>query len=254
VEIYPDQAVLLVDTYDTLRSGIPHAIQVAKELEQKGPRLAGIRIDSGDMAYLSRRARQMLDRAGLDYVKIIASNSLDEWIIRSLNLQGARIDSFGIGTKLVTSYQCPALDGVYKLAVFDGQPRLKISEDVAKISLPGAKQVWRIYDQNGFFYRDAVILEDEKIEEVDTIYHPDYEFKSTVIKGLRAEPLRLTVMQNGRLTAPIETDPYRISTYRREKLALVPPEILRLENPHIYKVGVSRRLFDLRRRLIAEHL
>jgi len=254
VEIYPDNAVLLVDTYDTLRSGIPHAITVAHELEQKGHRLAAIRIDSGDMAYLSRRARQMLDQAGLEYVKIIASNSLDEWIIRSLNLQGARIDSFGIGTKLVTSYQCPALDGVYKLSVFDGQPRLKISEDVAKISLPGTKQVWRIYDQNGLFYRDAVILEDEKIEDVDTIYHPDYEFKSTKIQGLKAEPLRRPIMQNGRLLAPIETDPYRISAYRKERLALVPPEILRLENPHIYKVGISRRLFDLRRQLIASHL
>ena len=254
VEIYPDKAVLLVDTYDTLRSGIPNAIRVAKELEHKGHRLAAIRIDSGDMAYLSRRARQMLDDAGLDYVKIISSNSLDEWIIRSLNLQGARIDSFGIGTKLVTSYQCPALDGVYKLSVFDGHPRLKISEDVAKISLPGDKQVWRIYDDNGLFYRDAVILADEDIQKVETVYHPDYAFKNTRIAGLRAEPLRRKVMENGQLTEPLETDPYRISGYRRSRLALVPPEILRLENPHIYKVGVSRRLFDLRHNLIAGYL
>ena len=254
VEIYPEGAVLLVDTYDTLRSGVPHAIIVAHELEKQGHRLAAIRIDSGDMAYLSRKARQMLDEAGLSYVKIIASNSLDEWIIRSLNLQGARIDSFGIGTKLVTSYQCPALDGVYKLAVFDGHPRLKISEDVAKISLPGDKEVWRIYDQNGYFYRDAVVLAEENIAEVDTIYHPDYAFKNTRIAGLKAEALRRVILHEGQPAFTLETNPYHISQYRKSRLAKVPPEILRLENPHIYKVGVSRALFDLRHSLIARYL
>ena len=251
--VYPDRAVLLVDTYDTLRSGVPNAITVAKELEARGHRLQAIRIDSGDMAYLSREARRMLDAAGLDYVKIISSNSLDEFIIRSLNQQGAALDGFGVGTRLVTSYQCPALDGVYKLSVFDGRPRLKISEDVAKISLPGSKKLYRIYDDRGLFYRDAIILDDEKIHKVERIFHPDYEFKNTPIAGLRAEPLRQTVMRDGRLCVDLETDPYRISEYRRERMRHIPPETLRFENPHIYKVGVSRKLFDLRRELIRRH-
>ncbi|NPA43742.1 MAG: nicotinate phosphoribosyltransferase [Chlorobi bacterium] len=253
VEIYPDNAVLLIDTYDTLRSGLPHAITVAKELEARGHRLKGVRIDSGDMAYLSREVRRKLDAAGLDYVKIIASNSLDEYIIRSLNLQNAQIDSYGVGTKLVTSYQCPALDGVYKLAVFDGKPRLKISEDIAKISLPGEKELWRIYDQNGYFYRDAVILADEDIDRIDRIYHPDYEFKYTDIRGLRKEKIRYPVMEGGR-SLPVEKDPYAISEFRRERLAKLPPETKRFENPHVYKVGVSKKLFDLRKELIRQHL
>jgi len=253
VEIYPDNATLLIDTYDTLRSGLPHAVIVAKELEQKGHRLKAVRIDSGDMAYLSRKVREKLDAEGLEYVKIISSNSLDEYIIRSLNLQNARIDSYGVGTKLVTSYQCPALDGVYKLAVFDGEPRLKISEDIAKISLPGEKELWRIYDENGYFYRDAVILADEDIESVERIYHPDYEFKNTRIKGLKKEKIRHTVMENGK-SVQTETDPYLISEYRKERMAKIPPETKRFENPHIYKVGISKKLFDLRKNLIQQHL
>ncbi len=250
--VYPDNAVLLIDTYDTLHSGLPHAIIVAKELEEKGYRLKGVRIDSGDMAYLSRKVREALNAEGLDYVKIISSNSLDEYIIRSLNLQGARIDAYGVGTKLVTSYQCPALDGVFKLAVFDGEPRLKISEDVAKISLPGEKQLWRVYD-NGLFYRDAIILSDENIEEVDVIYHPDYEFKNTRITGLRKEKIKHAVMKSGK-PEPVETDSYAISEFRRQRLSRLSSESKRFENPHIYKVGVSRKLFELRKNLIKKYL
>jgi nicotinate phosphoribosyltransferase len=252
VEIYPENAVLLLDTYDTLRSGLPNAITVAKELEAKGYRLKGVRIDSGDMAYLSRKVREALDAEGLEYVKIISSNSLDEYIIRSLNLQGAKIDSYGVGTKLVTSYQCPALDGVYKLAEFDGHPRLKISEDIAKISLPGKKELWRVYD-NGLFYRDAVILADENIDDVEKIYHPDYEFKNTAIKAYRKEKIRSVVMRDG-VAEPLETDVYAISGFRKQRLEKLSPESKRFENPHIYKVGVSRKLFDLRKNLIQQHL
>ncbi len=253
VEVYPENAVLLIDTYDTLHSGLPNAIQVAKELEAQGKKLKGVRIDSGDMAYLSREVRKKLDAEGLDYVKIISSNSLDEFIIRSLNLQNARIDSYGVGTKLVTSYQCPALDGVYKLSVFDGKPRLKISEDIAKISLPGRKELWRIYDENGFFYRDAIVLNEENIQEIDRIYHPDYEFKNTEILGLKKEKLRSIVMENG-TAKPVETDLKSISDYRRKRLEKLYPESKRFENPHIYKVGVSKKLFDLRKNLIRQNL
>ncbi len=253
VEIYPDNAVLLVDTYNTLKSGIPNAITVAKELEQKGFRLRAIRIDSGDMAYLSRKARQMLDEAGLEYVKIISSNSLDEYLIRSLNLQGAELDMFGVGTRLVTSYQCPALDGVYKLACFNGEPRLKISEDIAKISLPGEKELWRVYDENGMFYRDAIILSDENIDETVTIYHPDYRFKNTRIDGLHKENLRRVVMENGKALA-VERNVYAIAEYRRERMQKLSDEMKRFENPHIYKVGISEKLFNLRQTLIQNHL
>ncbi len=252
-QVYPDKATLLVDTYDTLKSGVPNAIQVAKELEREGYKLHAIRIDSGDMAFLSRQARRMLDEAGLKYIKIIASNSLDEFLIRSLNLQKAQLDGFGVGTKLAVSKGCPALDGVYKLAWFDGQPRLKISEDIAKISLPGNKELYRIYDDKNMFYRDAIILEGEKIDKVDIIYHPDYAFKNTVIKNLKYEKLRHPVMRNGKILN-IEEDVHRISEFRKKRLKRVPEETKRFENPHIYKVGISKKLFDLRQTLIQKFL
>ncbi len=253
VELYPDNATLLVDTYDTLHSGVPNAIRIAKELEAQGHKLNAIRIDSGDMAYLSRQARKMLDEAGLTYVKILSSNSLDEYLIRSLNLQGARIDGFGVGTRLAVSKGCPALDGVYKLAWFNGEPRLKISEDIAKISLPGEKELYRIYDDNGMFYRDAILLKDENIEEAEKIYHPDYAFKNTRIRGLKYEKIRNVVMKEGK-SLPVEKNAYAISAFRKERLEKVPPETKRFENPHIYKVGISKKLFDLRQNLIAKHL
>src|SRR5579859_839997 len=147
-EIYPDNCIFLADTYNTLKSGIPNAITVAKELEQKGKKLIGVRLDSGDLAYLSKRSREMLDLAGLHYVKIVASNQLDEHIVKSLLDQGAPINSFGIGTNLVTGQDSPALDGVYKLSLLDGNPRLKISENVSKTSLPGLKKVVRYTDKD----------------------------------------------------------------------------------------------------------
>ena len=154
-----------MDTYNTLKSGVPNAIKVAKELEKKGKKLVGIRLDSGDLAYLSKHAREMLDLAELHYVKIVASNQLDEHIVKSLLDQGAPINSFGIGTNLVTGQDSPALDGVYKLSVYDGKPRLKISENVGKTSLPGMKKIVRYTDPEGFFYADGILLEEEKTTE-----------------------------------------------------------------------------------------
>src|SRR6185503_2642268 len=165
VEIYPERSTLLVDTYNTLKSGLPNAIIVAKEMESKGHRLSGIRLDSGDLAYLSKRARIMLDEADLHYVKIVASNQLDEGIIKSLLDQNAPINVFGVCTSLLTGQDTPALDGVYKLSFYDGQPRLKISENLAKTSLPGVKKIIRYTDPEGFFYGDGILLEDEKTTE-----------------------------------------------------------------------------------------
>ena len=251
VRRYPDRSILLVDTYHTLASGLPNAIITAKELEARGHRLLGIRIDSGDMAYLARHARKMLDEAGLSYVKIFASNQLDEWIIRSLNEQKAPIDGFGVGTRLVTSYQCPALDGVYKLSSFDGRPRMKISDDPEKTTLPGRKRVFRYYDAGGLFYRDGILLAEEDPQHVKRLVHPVHRRLWTPVGDLPREALLHPVMIEGR-PDDIERDPYRINEYRRRRLALTPPEMLRFENPHIYKVGVSEHLWELKHSLIEQ--
>jgi nicotinate phosphoribosyltransferase len=169
-EIYPNQCVLLVDTYNTLQSGVPNAIRVAKKMEEMGGRLSGIRLDSGDLAYLSKKTREILDEAGLHYVKIVVSNQLNEHLIKSLLEQGAPINAFGVGTSLVTGQDTPALDGVYKLCQYDGEPCLKISENSSKTTLPGVKKIVRYTDPDGFFYADGVLLEGEKGAE--TIYHP----------------------------------------------------------------------------------
>src|SRR5208282_1892995 len=153
---FPQRCVFLVDTYDTLKSGIPNAVTVAREMEARGEKLSGIRLDSGDLAYLSKKARKMLDDAGLNYVKIMASNQLDEYLIKSLLEQGAPIDAFGVGTKLVTGGNDAALDGVYKLTMCGSRSRLKISENPEKISLPGIKDVFRCVDERGMFYADCV--------------------------------------------------------------------------------------------------
>ncbi len=158
----PVDCVLLVDTYNTLHSGVPNAIIVAKEMEKKGQRLKGIRLDSGDLSYLAQKSRAMLDEAGLHYVRIAASNQLDEYIIRSLMDQGAPIDVFGVGTSVVTGQPDAALDGVYKLAKTGGIPVIKLSENISKITLPDKKQVWRAIDNEGLFLgADVVGLEDE---------------------------------------------------------------------------------------------
>ncbi len=250
---YPDRCILLIDTYDTLRSGLPNAITVAKELERSGHRLVGVRIDSGDIAYLARQARHRLDEAGLSYVKIFASNQLDEYIIRSLNEQRAPIDGFGVGTRLVTSYQCPALDGVYKLSSFDGAPRLKISDDPQKTTLPGLKKLVRYYDAEGRFYRDGILQWSENPRTVEWIRHPDHAWLRTHVKGLRYEPLLQPAICQG-VIQPLERDPYAISRYRRQRLQHTPIETRRLDNPHTYKVGVSESLAELRHALIEEHV
>lgn len=240
---YPDNCVLLVDTYDTLRSGVPHAIEVAREMEQRGERLKGIRLDSGDLAYLSRKARGMLDEAGLDYVKIAVSNQLDERLIKSLLDQQAPVDLFGVGTRLVTGHESPALDGVYKLAAIDGEPTLKISENIEKITLPGRKKVHRYINGHGYFYGDGIVFEEE--EGPGTIHHPYYPAKHTDISGYECEELMHTVMESGRRTGGMATA-RESAEYAARRLEKLMPEHKRFENPHIYKVGISRSLMDLR--------
>lgn len=248
-EHYPDNTILLVDTYNTLASGVPNAIKVAKELEEKGHKLVGIRLDSGDLAYFSRKARNQLDRAGLHYVKIAASNQLDEWVIESLIKQGAPIDLFGVGTRLVTGHETPALDGVYKLSSVNDEPKLKISENIEKITLPGRKQTLRYIDEKGRFLGDGVMLCDET--DANRFYHPHFPQKNTDVSNLDFEPMLHHLMKNGELTdsLPSAQDSAEYADQRFEKLN---PEHRRFENPHIYKVGISKKLMNLRDKLTEE--
>jgi len=240
----PKNCVLLVDTYDTLESGLPNAITVAKEMELRGEKLLGIRLDSGDLAYLSKKARQMLDRAGLSYVKITASNQLDEFVIKSLMEQKAEIDIFGVGTSLVSAPPDAALDGVYKLSHYNGKPRIKLSENLKKITLPGKKQVFRVYNGQGNFYgADVVALASETAPPV--MHHPVDADKSLQIHGMRMEPLLSKVMENGTLVSPLPAL-REISEFCHNRLRLLPEEHKRFEYPHVYKIGISEQLRDLR--------
>jgi len=250
-EVHPDNCILLVDTYDTLKSGLPNAIIVAKEMEIKGLRIKGIRLDSGDLAYLAKMSRNMLDEAGLAYVKIAVSNQLDEYIIKSLMEQHAPIDVFGVGTSLVTGHPDAALDGVYKLAFANGEPRIKLSENVSKTTLPHRKQVYRTVDNNGHFIgSDVVTLASE--QEVEIMHHPMYKDKSLSIGKYKKEPLLEKVMKDGvRLTKRQSLS--EIATYSMERLKNLPEEYQRFNYPHIYKIGLSTSLLAERDRLIAKH-
>lgn len=247
----PENCVLLVDTYDTLRSGIPNAIIVAKEMEKRGQKLSSIRLDSGDLAYLSKQARKMLDEAGLAYVSIAASNQLDEHVIKSLHDQDAPIDFYGVGTNLVTCAPDAALDGVYKLSYFDGKPRIKLSENLKKITLPDRKQVYRILHGDGnFFGADIITLHDETA--LDIMHHPIDPEKSLSLAGLKKENLLHQVMKDGKITGelPKLAD---ISEYCKRQLARLAVEHKRFQNPHIYKVGISTSLRDLRNEMRLQH-
>lgn len=245
-EYYPDQTILLVDTYDTLSSGVPNAIKVGKELEKQGHRLEGIRLDSGDLAYFSRKARNMLDRAGLDYVKIAASNQLDERLIQSLLSQQAPIDLFGVGTRLVTGHESPALDGVYKLSAVNQEPKLKISENIEKITLPGVKKSVRYHTNDGTFYGDGILLNDET--GVNTIFHPYYPAKHTKTGDFQQENLLHKVLEHGSVIKELPS-PTQSAEYARNRMKKLNPEHKRFENPHIYIVGISEKLMDLREEL-----
>ena len=247
----PDNCVLLVDTYDTINSGLPNAIITAKIMEENGHRLSAIRLDSGDLSYLAKKSREMLDNAGLHYVKIAASNQLDEHIIRSLMDQKAPIDVFGVGTSLVTGFPDAALDGVYKLAFANGKPRIKLSENVEKVTLPHRKQVFRVLDNdNNFAGADAVTLDHE--QDLDVMYHPLYPHKSLPVQNRKKEPLLHKVMGDGaRLSDPIRLT--GIAQYSKERLKQLPGEYKRFNYPHVYKVGLSGSLRDERDRLIREY-
>lgn len=245
---WPDNTVFLVDTYNTLKSGIPNAIIVAKELEAKGYRLKGVRLDSGDLAYLTKKSRQLLDDAGLSYVEITVSNQLDEYVIKSLLEQNAPIDVFGVGTNLVVGKPDAALDGVYKLAFSKNKPRMKFSDSLTKTSLPYAKKVYRVMDKNQMFQgADVITMVNEK--SVETMHHPFEPLKSFNLKNQILEPLLHKVMEKGKRTiAPLSLQ--EIKDYATQRLKSLPIEYKRFINPHIYKVGLSEQLIKKRDALI----
>ncbi|WP_116964437.1 nicotinate phosphoribosyltransferase [Fastidiosibacter lacustris] len=248
---FPHNTTLLVDTYNTLKSGIPNAITVAKEMESQGLRLKGIRLDSGDLAYLSKKARHMLDTEDLQYVGITVSNQLDESVVKSLIEQDAPIDSFGIGTSLAIGYPDAALDGVYKLAQIDDRLCIKISESITKTTLPGHKQVYRLLDHNNQFYGgDVITFFDEK--SITQMHHPFEAFKHLNIDGIAKEPLLHKVMQQGKVLSK-QQDLNMIAQYCRQRLSQLPSEYKRTTNPHLYKVGMSDALKQKRDQLIEQY-
>ncbi len=258
-EIYPDNATLLVDTYDVLRSGVPAAIEVFKELD---PPYKGIRIDSGDLTYLTKRARKMLDEAGLTDCKIVVSNSLDEYIIRDLIFQGAKVDSFGVGERLITAKSEPVFGGVYKLCALeqDGKiiPKIKISENTEKITNPGFKSVYRLYDKTtDKAIADVITLAEEKMPEEGEsgyeIFDPNAVWKRKNIKNFYAKDIRKQIFKAGKLVyeAPdIET----VREFCYDQVETLWEEILRFENPQTYYVDLSQRLWTMKNDLIEEHM
>ncbi len=247
---FPDNSVFLVDTYNTLFSGVPKAIKVAKEMKSKGQSLKAIRLDSGDLAYLSKKAREMLDYEGLEDVKIVVSNQLDEYVIKSLQEQKAPIDIFGVGTSMITGKPDAALDGVYKLAFVDNNPVLKISDNLQKTTLPGKKKVLRYFDREGLFMCDAIVMADETDPEI--MINPFETHKSMTLDGFKCEELHYTAMKNGEITGKQET-PVEIHERLKIRLHLLPEEHLRFDFPHIYKVGISEKLLKIRNQLLSKH-
>jgi nicotinate phosphoribosyltransferase len=256
VRSFPNQGILLVDTYDTLRSGLPHAIQVGLELKREGKRLVGIRLDSGDLAYLSKRARQMLDEAGLTDTLIVASSDLDETTILNLKAQGAKIDSWGIGTKLITAYDQPALGAVYKMVARYERgrwlPTLKISSNPEKVTTPGRKTVYRIVDRKtGKARGDLITRVDTVIDESRplVLFHPVHTFRKKKVKNFRAINLLLPIFQDGkRVYDPPSLE--EIRKYHREQLSLFWEEYLRILNPEEYPVDLSRDLWEEKQNLL----
>jgi len=256
---YPNNTVLLVDTYNTLKQGLPNAIKIHKEvLEPKGYRLKGIRLDSGDLTYLTKEARRMLDEAGLEDVKITVSNSLDEYLIKELIHQGAKIDAFGVGERLVTARSEAVFGGVFKLSAVEVDHvlvnKIKISENIQKTTTPGFKQVYRFYGKNKMAEADVITLFDEEIDPNQPyhLFDPLFPWKSKMIEDFTAVPLLIPIFKKGELIYQIP-DLKTIREYAKEEHQKLWPEVLRLERPHQYYVDLSQKLWDLKQELIKKY-
>ena len=259
-EVYPNNATLLVDTFNTLKSGVPNAIRAFNEvLKPKGITKCGIRLDSGDIAYLTQAARKMLDDAGWTECQISASNSLDEYIIRDLLDQEAQIDLFGVGERLITASSQPVFGGVYKLvAVEDGDgqvvPKIKVSENVDKITNPHFKKVYRIYDkQTGKAEADYITLWDEEIDETQPLelFDPQATWKRKTYTDYTIHPLLVPIFQKGELVYQ-KPELKDVRDYCREQVQSLWAEVKRFENPHNYYVDLSQKLWDIKQNLLRE--
>ncbi len=259
-ESYPDATVLLVDTYDVLKSGIPNAIKVAKEvLEPMGKRLKGIRIDSGDLAYLSKAVRKMLDKAGLEDCKIIVSNSLDEYTITSILNQGGCIDSFGVGERLVTSKSEPVFGAVYKIAAVEKngkfEPRIKISENEEKITNPGLKKVYRVYDEEKKAVADLIALADEVVDFSKPYRYvdPKKPWKNRHFENCTVKELQVPIFKNGELVYDMPGT-REIAAYVKKQLTEeIWEEEQRFENPHAHYMDMTPDLYDMKMSMLHEN-
>jgi len=255
--VFPDSALLLVDTYDTLRSGVPNAITVFKELRASGHEPVGIRLDSGDLAYLSKKARIMLDEAGFPKAKIAASSDLDEYLIRDLKTQGACISVWGVGTRLITSESNPALGGVYKMSgeIVDGKliPKIKISDNPEKVTNPGYKKVFRLYDKDNMAIADLISLENETIDcsKPLRIFDPIQTYKRMTLTNFSARELLVPIFVDGKQVYQCP-DIHEIAAYAKKELASMWDEYKRLLMPHTYKVDLSDALYDLKQKLLRD--
>lgn len=255
-EIYPENCVLLVDTYNVLKSGVPAAIKVFKEMK---PQKMGVRIDSGDVSYLTKKARKMLDDAGLSECKIVVSNSLDEYIIEDVIRQGACIDSFGVGERLITAKSSPVFGGVYKLAALEKEgkmiPKMKISENVGKITNPGFKTLYRFFDKETHHMRaDLIMLDGEPEPEGDSyeIFDPMAPWKRKTLTNFYVKNLRVQLFEKGELVYDL---PHidKIRNYCALQISELWEEMLRFEKPQTYYVDLSQKLYDLKQQIISEH-
>ncbi len=259
-QAYPSNCVLLVDTYNVLKSGVPNAIRVFNEvLAPLGHRPAGIRIDSGDITYLSRKARKLLDDAGYEDCQICASNSLDEYIIRDMLAQGAKVDSFGVGERLITSSSEPVFGGVYKLAGVenpDGSitPKIKISENVAKITTPCFKNVWRLFDkETDKAIADVVTMHQEVIDEEKpyVLFDPNHTWKRKTVENFHAVPLLTQIFKDGQCVYTPRALK-AIKAYCAAQVDTLWEEVTRFENPHSYYVDLSQQLWEEKNRMLSE--
>lgn len=260
-EVYPDNCTFLVDTFDTLKKGIPNAIKVANEvLKPLGCRPKGIRIDSGDITYLSKRARKMLDDAGYPDCSICVSNALDEYLIRDMLMQGARVDSFGVGERLITAKSEAVFGGVYKLVAIENESgeiisKIKLSENTSKITLPGFKQCWRLFDrESGKAIADVITLRDENIDDTKEyeIFDPEYTWKRKSVHDFIARPLQVEVFKKGELKYRCPTAS-AIREYREQQVESLWEEVQRFEKPHKYYVDYSEKLYQLQKALIEQY-
>ena len=257
---YPDNCTLLVDTYNVLKSGVPNAIKVFNDVVVKlGYRPKGIRIDSGDITYLSKTARKMLDEAGFPDCKIIASNSLDEYIIRELISQGAKIDLYGVGERLITSKSAPVFGGVYKLVAIEKDseiiPKIKVSENVDKITTPGFKQVYRIFDnKTNKALADVITLSDEVIPENEAyeIFDPNSPWKRKTLTNFTVKTLLTPIFRNGKCVYQVPSI-VEIRNRCQKEIDKLWDTVLRFENPHKYYVDLSQKLWDLKNDMLYEY-